>query len=69
MRLRPITIRGWMMTVGASAIVMVSLSFDIDRTPDATSAVLSLNLNRLMAWTAIIIPVLVPRQRRRLPCH
>jgi hypothetical protein len=48
-----------MMTVGASAIVMTLLSFDIAQTPDATSAVLVLNLNRLMAWTVIIISALL----------
>jgi hypothetical protein len=59
MRLPAMTIRGWMMTVGALAIVMSSVSFDIDRAPDATSAIAALDLNQLMAWAVVVIPILL----------
>jgi hypothetical protein len=64
MRLHLKTTKGLMMTVavvaGALAIVMTSVSFDMDRAPNGpTSSVLTLDLNRLMAWAVVVIPILL----------
>jgi hypothetical protein len=53
-----------MMTIalvaGALAIVMTSVSFDMDRARNGpTSAVLMLDLNRITAWAVVVIPVLL----------
>ncbi len=64
MRLHLKNTRGLMMTVavvaGASAIVATSVSFDINRAPDGpTSTVLTVDLNCLMAWAVVVIPLLL----------
>jgi hypothetical protein len=64
MRLRLKTTRGLMMTVavvaGALVIVVTSVSFDMDRVPNGpTSSVLTLDLDRLMAWAVVLIPILL----------
>jgi hypothetical protein len=53
-----------MMTVAvvaeALAIVMASVSLDMDRAPNGpTSSVLMLDLNRLMVWAVVVIPILL----------
>jgi hypothetical protein len=59
--------------VGALAIVMTSVNFDMDRAPNGpTSAVLMLDLNRLMTWAVVVIPILLllifwKFQAKRLP--
>ena len=64
MRLHLKTTRGLMMTVavvaGALAIVMTSVSLDMDRAPNGpTSSVLMLDLNRLMVWAVVVNLILL----------
>lgn len=45
---------------GALAIVMTSVSFDMDRdVSGATSFGFLVNLNHLMAWAVVVIPILL----------
>jgi len=59
------TIRGWMMTVlvvtGALAIVMTLVSIRINRASDENSKsfALEFKLDYLIAWAAVVIPILL----------
>ncbi len=63
MQLPWMTIKGWVITVavvtGALSIVMTSVSFHIDRTPDGSSTSWTLDLSYLIAWAVVVISILV----------
>jgi hypothetical protein len=45
---------------GALAIVMTSVSFTMDRAPnEPTSSAFTLDLNRLMYWAVVVIPIIL----------
>lgn len=63
MHLPLMTIRGWLIAgsvvTGALAIVMTSVSFQIDRALDRSSGSFSLELDYLIVCAVVVMPVLL----------